>query len=521
MIKLKPVLQSIHFQPRNPLQFPASGSASAPGRRRETHLLKDRLLYLLQPPLDGLFDGRQLEVPHQPFPYQLEGIAFLLPRSSALLADEMGLGKTAQAILALRLALPSGIDPTRSLLVCPKPLVPNWGRELKMWAPDIPFEVISGESAERRRTWLVSNCPLKLINYETLCRDAEVLAETPFDVVVLDEAQRIKNKGSRTAEVVSSIRRERSWALTGTPIENHHDDLANIFHFIDPGRIPPDCPQNLLTSLIGDSILRRTKDIVQSDMPPKMIVDVELELTAAQRAAYERAEKDGVVHLNELGDTLTVQHVFQLVMRLKQICNFDPLTGESAKMERLIADMDEVAESGRKAIIFSQWVEPLEVLAEALAPFGPLQFHGRIPQSQRTAILDRFKEDDDAHVIFDDLRHRQRRPESAIHELRVSLRPLVESRRGGPGDQPRPPHRPEASRDREAFYERGDDRTENRGCLRSKAEALQRHPQPGGQAEFARFERRRDLRALRHSTLAGRASDGARSLTCPVACASG
>jgi len=365
----------------------------------DNHLLKDRLLYLLQPPLDGIFDGRQLDVPFEPFPYQLEGIAFLMPRRSALLADEMGLGKTAQTILALRLLFHQGLI-HKGLLICPKPLVPNWARELAMWAPDVPFETIAGDSAQRRRSWLVSNCPLKLINYETLCRDADVLKDVNYDVVVIDEAQRIKNRGSRTAEVVTSIRRERSWALTGTPIENHADDLANLFAFVDPGRVPPDTPSKLIAGLTGDAILRRTKDVVQKDMPPKMIVDVELELTGAQRAAYNLAEKDGVIHLNDLGDTLTVQHVFQLVMRLKQICNFDPLTGESAKMERLIADMEEVAESGRKAIVFSQWVEPLLVLADALQEYGPLQFHGRVPQSQRMGILDRFKDDPDSHVIL-------------------------------------------------------------------------------------------------------------------------
>ena len=87
-------------------------------------------------------------------------------------------------------------------------------------------------------------------------------------------------------------------------------------------------------------------------------------------------------------------------MRLKQICNFDPLTGESAKLQQLLSDMEEVAESGRKAIIFSQWVEPLLVLAEALKPYGPLQYHGRIPQKDRTPILDQFKEDPEKHVLL-------------------------------------------------------------------------------------------------------------------------
>jgi SNF2 family DNA or RNA helicase len=367
----------------------------------DTILFKDRLLYLLQPPLDGLFEGRQLEVPFEPFKYQLEGIAFLMPRHGALLADEMGLGKTAQAILALRLLFHQG-QIKQALVVCPKPLVHNWTRELKMWAPDIPFETFEGDPDERRQLWLVSNCPLKLINYETLTRDVDLAAnkKVHFDVVVLDEAQRIKNKESKTAQVVRALNRGRSWALTGTPIENHADDLVNIFSFVDSGRIPPGTPERRISQFTSDSILRRTKDDVITDMPPKMICDLEVELTPAQRAAYVRAEEDGVVHLNELGDTITIQHVFQLVMKLKQICNFDPATGESAKMERLLSDMEEVADSGRKAIVFSQWVEPLEVLAQALARYGALQYHGKIPQNQRTPVLDRFKNDPDAHVLL-------------------------------------------------------------------------------------------------------------------------
>jgi SNF2 family DNA or RNA helicase len=367
----------------------------------ETVLIKDRLLHLLQPPLDGLFEGRQFQVPFEPFRYQLEGIAFLMPRDAALLADEMGLGKTAQAILALRLMFHRG-EIRRALVVCPKALVHNWARELKMWAPDIPFETIEGDPDRRRSAWLVSNCPLKLVNYETLTRDGDLASDSrvEFDVVVLDEAQRIKNKDSKTAQTARSLNRARSWALTGTPIENHPDDLVNIFSFLDPHRIPADTPPRRIPTYTSDSILRRTKDVVHSDMPPKVMRDLEVELTPAQRAAYTRAEDDGIVHLNELGDTITVQHVFQLVMRLKQICNFDPLTGESAKLDQLLTDMEEVADSGQKAIVFSQWVEPLQVLAKQLAPYGPLQYHGKIPQNERTPILDRFRNDPECHVLL-------------------------------------------------------------------------------------------------------------------------
>lgn len=368
----------------------------------ETVSLRDRLLYLLQPPLDGVFQGRQLEVPFEPYPYQLEGIAFLLPRHHALLADEMGLGKTAQTILALRLLFHHG-EIRNGLIVCPKPLLHNWARELRLWAPEVPFEVIDGEPDKRRTAWTVSNCTLKLVNYETLTRDVDLVASDPtiaFDVVVLDEAQRIKNRDSKTSQAARAVRRQRSWALTGTPIENHPDELVNIFAFIDPGRIPPDTPPKRLPQYTSDCILRRTKEVVQADMPPRIFRDLEIDLTPAQRSSYDRAEKDGIVHLNELGETLTVQHVFQLVLRLKQICNFDPLTGESAKLDQLLTDMEEVAESGHKAIVFSQWIEPLQILARALAPFGPLQYHGRIPPADRNAILERFKNDPDCRVLL-------------------------------------------------------------------------------------------------------------------------
>ncbi|MDW8243777.1 MAG: DEAD/DEAH box helicase [Thermogemmata sp.] len=367
----------------------------------ETVHVKDRLLYLLQPPLDGLFQGRQLQVPFAPFPYQLEGIAFLVPRTAALLADEMGLGKTCQAILSLRLLFYQG-NVKRALVVCPKSLVHNWIRELKLWAPDIPFEVIEGEPEQRRTAWLVSNCPLKLVNYETLTRDVDWASDPSlyYDLVILDEAQRIKNKESKTAQAARSLPRGRSWALTGTPVENHPDDLIHLFEFLDPGRIPPDTPPKYLPLYTADSILRRTKETVQSDMPPKIFRDVHVELTAAQRDAYRRAEEEGVVHLNALGDTITVQHVFQLVMRLKQICNFDPLTGESAKLEQLRMDMEEIADSGHKALVFSQWVEPLQVLARHLKEFGALQYHGRIPPHERNAILERFRHDPNCHVLL-------------------------------------------------------------------------------------------------------------------------
>jgi SNF2 family DNA or RNA helicase len=151
---------------------------------------------------------------------------------------------------------------------------------------------------------------------------------------------------------------------------------------------------------ISDYILRRTKDKVLKDLPPKLIHDDLLELTPEQRESYRLAEDEGVVHLTELGQQATIRHVFELVLRLKQICNFDPVTGVSAKLERMEADLEEIAVSGRKAIIFSQWVGALERLAEHLNRFGPLQYHGKIPSGRRDAVIQQFREDPNRHILL-------------------------------------------------------------------------------------------------------------------------
>jgi len=363
--------------------------------------LKDRLLTLLQPPLEGMLGKGRLTLPFKPYPYQLQGIAFLMPRSAALIADEMGLGKTVQVILSLRLLISSGML-KRALVVCPKPLVINWTRELRTWAPDLAFEVFSGDTETRTAMWKLSNCPVQVVNYEILTRDHEIILDDDvrFDVVVLDEAQRIKNAGGKTAQAAKALKRSRSWAMSGTPIENRVEDLTSIFSFVDPKLIPPDAQPRQMSEIVRDHIIRRTKDLVATHMPPRVIRDIHLELLPEQRETYEKAEKEGIVHLNSLGDTITVQHVFQLVMRLKQICNFDPRTGASAKMEQLTADMEEVASTNNKAILFSQWVEPLESIAAALAEHNPVQYHGKIPQAERQPILDKFKTDPIHKIIL-------------------------------------------------------------------------------------------------------------------------
>jgi SNF2 family DNA or RNA helicase len=363
--------------------------------------LEDRLFYLLQPSLEALIGEAALSMPHHPFAYQFEGVAFLYPRYAAVLADEMGLGKTMQAITALRLLLHAG-EVSRVLLVCPKSLVTNWQREFAAWAAELPLTVIEGEQARRRWLWQESQTPVKIANYELMQRDRELVAELglQFDLVVLDEAQRIKNRASATSASVRGIPRRRSWALTGTPVENSPQDLVGIFEFLAPGYLHDTMKPRRMGRAASDYVLRRTKDKVLTELPPKMFREADVELTPAQRQSYTMAEEEGVLRLTEMGEQVTIHHVFELVLRLKQICNFDPATGESSKFERLAADLEEVAASGRKAIVFSQWVSALEVLGERLARLRPSMYHGQVPPKHRDAVLEQFRDDSARHVML-------------------------------------------------------------------------------------------------------------------------
>lgn len=363
--------------------------------------LQDRLYYLLQPPLDLLVGSGQLNFPFEPFPYQLDGIAFMFPRYACVMADEMGLGKTMQAISTIRLLLCSG-QIRRVLLICPKPLVSNWLREFAVWAPEVPVAAIEGNSAKREFQWRSPDVPVKVANYELLMRDKDIVLDSGlhFDLVALDEAQRIKNRNSTTSEIIRAIPRTRSWAITGTPVENSPDDLVGIFDYLQPGHLKVGMPMAQMARNSRDYIIRRTKDQVMEDMPPKLYRDADLDLTPQQWATYETAEKEGVVQLEGLEDELTIQHVFELVLRLKQICNFDPATGSSAKLERLVADMEEVSASGQKAIVFSQWTNSIDKMKSALAPFGPLEYHGKIPHKKREGVIEQFKNDPKSNVIL-------------------------------------------------------------------------------------------------------------------------
>lgn len=361
--------------------------------------LEERLRWILTPPIHEILSDPQLCLPAKPYPFQTIGIKWLYDRDSGLLADEMGLGKTMQAIIAARLLWREGLL-DQILIVCPKTLIPTWTAELKMWWPQVSDNVmLPGCDRQFFLRLGTRNAVVKLINYEAIAREAEWLKNQAFshDLVIIDEAQRIKNADTKTSQGVKALKAARRWALTGTPLENKVEDVVSIFQFVQPGLLRSD-DQSSVTRHIGPYMLRRRTEEVRLDLPDKSDQDIPIQLDAGQRRTYDQMEDEGVVELNAKGDSITVTHVFALISRLRQICNFDPVDGRSAKLERLLEDLEEVQESGRKALVFSQFVDErygLKRLAKELDCSGHkvCQLHGEIRQNTRDTVVKAFGTD--------------------------------------------------------------------------------------------------------------------------------
>jgi SNF2 family DNA or RNA helicase len=226
-------------------------------------------------------------------------------------------------------------------------------------------------------------------------------------VVVADEAQRIKNAGTALAATLKALPRERAWALTGTPLENVPDDAVSILDFVAPGLYDSRAYVAGLRRALGVVQLRRRRTAVLPDLPPKTAFTIAPELTPPQRAAYEVAEREGLVWLRALGARVQIVHVLELILRLKQICNACPETGASAKCEDLRRRLAGVAASGEKALVFTQFVaEPFgaAMLARTLAPLRPLLLTGRMTPALRDAAVAEFASDPRRNVLVASLR---------------------------------------------------------------------------------------------------------------------
>ncbi len=366
-----------------------------------------RLRELLAAPSQPECSDLELEWPGELLPFQLKGVQALVGSDRLLLADDMGLGKTLQAIAALRvLLLRKAVR--ASLIVAPASLLEQWRREIRKWAPEVRAIIVRGAASERSWRW-AAEVEVFLASYDTLRSEFDSdprseLWRRTWGVVIADEAQRIKNR-NQTSGALKRLRRERSWALTGTPLENRADDLASIMEFVDhdsSGEPRRYWPGNELAARHRHLQLRRKKDEVLPQLPAKLTTKVCVELHPDQYSSYSKAEREGIVYLEKLGTEVRVHHLIALLTRLKQICNADPKTGRSAKLDDIENRLAELTSQGYKALVFSQYVDEAFGVAAAvrrLKKFNPLSITGLTPQGERSGVIDSFKREA-AHKVL-------------------------------------------------------------------------------------------------------------------------
>ena len=386
-------------------------SAGAPRLHGDLDLAR-RLRKVLSSPGTEPPSLDSLEWPGTLMPFQEDGVRALMASDRLLLADDMGLGKTLQVIAALRILKHRG-DIHSALVAAPASLLDQWRGELRKWAPELSAIIIRGSASDRAWQWQAET-DVTLVSYETLRSDFDGNTQAPvrrrvWGVVVADEAQRIKNRND-TSSSLKGLNRVRSWALTGTPIENHEEELASILEFVDydgEGQSKRFRPGPEMLSRHRELQLRRKKGEVLDDLPEKQVTLLPIDLYARQRASYDKAEQEGVVYLRSLGKDITIQHVLELITRLKQICNADPMNAESSKLDDIRERLELLVGQGHKALVFSQYTSDTAGVAAAashLRGFNPLVITGDIPLQDRPSIIERFKRDAQHQALIISLR---------------------------------------------------------------------------------------------------------------------
>jgi superfamily II DNA or RNA helicase len=368
-------------------------------------------------------------------PYQVRGAGWLATMSDlrlgACLADDMGLGKTVQLIALLLHRRRLG-DTAPTLLVCPTSVVGNWERELRRFAPSLPFVRHYGPQRARDASAFSELEPGTVVftTYGLLRRDWSILSSVEWSVAALDEAQNIKNAASRSAQAARALKAQFRVALTGTPIENRLAELWSIFEFLNPRFLGPQAefrrvfaipierygqtePAEKLKRLTQPFILRRLKSdptIIQ-DLPSKQEMKIVCSLTREQASLYQAALDEAFVQIEGAEGIERRGRVLALLTALKQICNHPaqylgepgPLAGRSGKLQRILEMLEEVIAEGDRALVFTQYREMGERLVQEFERVFGVQvpfLHGGVPQSARDEMVRRFQDDMRAPPIF-------------------------------------------------------------------------------------------------------------------------
>jgi len=357
-------------------------------------------------------------------PYQMDGVAFAAGAERAILADDMGLGKTIQGIGVAEL-LAREADIARVLIVCPATLKSQWRSEIRRFSGR-DCQLVLGKAAERAEQY-DNGCFFTICNYEQVLRDILAIEKVRWDLIVLDEGQRIKNWEAKTSRTIKGLRSPFALVLSGTPLENRLDDLFSVIEFIDDRRLGPAFRfynrhrvvdekgkvlgyKNLarLRKDLKPVLLRRTRALVTKDLPPRTTRIIRITPTEEQldlHGAHMRIVSS-IVHkpyINEM-DLLRLQKAL-LMCRMAANSTFLVDKQEpaySSKMEQLSELLGELhQEQDRKIILFSEWTTMLNLIEPKIERLriGHVRLDGSVPQKKRRQLVQTFRNDPDCKLF--------------------------------------------------------------------------------------------------------------------------
>ncbi|MGB1009516.1 MAG: SNF2-related protein [Thiolinea sp.] len=367
-------------------------------------------------------DGHLPGIKARLYPYQVEGVAFLAANGRALLADDMGLGKTLQAIAAASWLLKHA-QAKRILVVCPASLKQQWAREIEKFT-EHSTQIIQG-SPEARGVQYRQGDGFYIMNYELVLRDLSVINSTLSpDLIILDEAQRIKNWQTKIATAVKRIESRYAFVLSGTPLENRLEDLYSLMQVVDPNVLGPLWRyhadfhikdergkvlgyRNLSTlrQRLTPIMLRRDRRLVSDQLPQRIEQRLDLPLTEAQQELHDDAlQTAGRLAHKAKRRPLTPSEQNRMMASLqaaRMACNaaglIDKETEGSPKLDELENIATELCiQSGLKMVVFSQWEMMTQMVEQRLRKLniGCVRLHGGVPTAKRGALMDRFRDDD-------------------------------------------------------------------------------------------------------------------------------
>ncbi len=357
-------------------------------------------------------------------PYQLDGIAFAVSRGRSILADDMGLGKTLQGIGVAELLVREARI-SKVLIICPASLKAQWRQEIRDFS-ERDGQLVLGSARERAEQY-DNECLFTICNYEQILRDIKAIEEVSWDLIILDEAQRIKNWETKTSRTIKELDSRYALVLTGTPLENRLEELYNIVSFVDNQHIGPAYQflnkhrivdekgkvlgyKNLeeLRRLLSALLLRRTRAEVLSELPPRQTevikippTEEQLDIDAGQRNIISTIL--GKKYVTEM-DLLRLQKAL-LVARMAADGTFlvDKQTPHySSKLDTLRELLPDLLEEERKIIVFSEWTTMLDLIEQEAIPAGTgfVRLDGSVPQKKRASLVKQFSENAECRLIL-------------------------------------------------------------------------------------------------------------------------